>query len=359
MPTRKPEPLFLLIAVGVVAILGRFFAVDWRFVFLSESVLIVAWLLRNVFGAPRTKQEDRRSFDGRPADGEVPIVRISGIESVPNEEDPRVRTFARFETGPPTCSPRPSRRVSPLLGRIGLFQLFVGRDGGRWSDREVVEAYRSLERMGRWIEREARRFDALVNLEIAEVYFRAEDAEEEDVAIVVSNDAYETVMDEADADLKGIAAAGRAAKALGSRDLNELIEKTSSLRDFDTTVWFVHLMRAGRSSAITADHVSFACAGLALCYAREAAFSERLVGIPFVDPTTLAHEMLHLFGATDKYGTSLKRFPPGTVTRNDIMRLDETRLNRVRIDPLTASEVGWPSRVKTPAVDTRSAAGGV
>ena len=48
---------------------------------------------------------------------------------------------------------------------------------------------------------------------------------------------------------------------------------------------------------------------------------------------TVVHELLHLFGATDKYGRSLRDVPPGTVTSRDVMRLSETRLSRLRIDP--------------------------
>ncbi len=69
--------------------------------------------------------------------------------------------------------------------------------------------------------------------------------------------------------------------------------------------------------------------GLAICYAREASFPEPLAGPGRVDPTTVAHELLHLFGATDKYGVPLDNFPPGSVPRRDIMRLDEDRLDRL------------------------------
>ena len=56
---------------------------------------------------------------------------------------------------------------------------------------------------------------------------------------------------------------------------------------------------------------------------------------------TVAHEFLHLFGATDKYNVSLDAFPRGTVTDRDIMRLTSERLSRLRIDLGTATEVGW------------------
>ena len=51
--------------------------------------------------------------------------------------------------------------------------------------------------------------------------------------------------------------------------------------------------------------------------------------------------MLHLFGASDKYGVGLRSFAPKSVTSRDIMRLNHDQLARMTIDPLTASEVGW------------------
>ncbi len=80
---------------------------------------------------------------------------------------------------------------------------------------------------------------------------------------------------------------------------------------------------------------------LAVCYPRESSFPEPLTGSPRVDPVTVVHEMLHLFGATDKYGRSLRDFAPGSVSSREVMRLSETRLSRLRIDPSTAEEIGW------------------
>jgi hypothetical protein len=64
--------------------------------------------------------------------------------------------------------------------------------------------------------------------------------------------------------------------------------------------------------------------------------------LPRSDPVTYAHELLHLFGASDKYDvSSLQGFPAGSVTERDIMRTGRRRLDRLRIDPLTAEEIGW------------------
>jgi len=80
---------------------------------------------------------------------------------------------------------------------------------------------------------------------------------------------------------------------------------------------------------------------LAVCYARDENFPEPLDGPPFTDPVTIVHEVLHLFGASDKYGVPLRSFAPKSVTNREVMRLDENSLIRLRIDPLTAREIGW------------------
>ena len=51
--------------------------------------------------------------------------------------------------------------------------------------------------------------------------------------------------------------------------------------------------------------------------------------------------LLHLFGASDKYGYALKAYAPKSVTTRDVMRLSEGRLARLRIDSGTAAEIGW------------------
>ena len=81
----------------------------------------------------------------------------------------------------------------------------------------------------------------------------------------------------------------------------------------------------------------------------------RWTGPPFTDPVTIVHEVLHLFGASDKYGVPLRSFAPKSVTHREVMRLDEESLIRLRIDPLTAREIGWLRRPRmTPVVTPAS-----
>jgi hypothetical protein len=140
---------------------------------------------------------------------------------------------------------------------------------------------------------------------------------------------------------KALIGMSRAAAQLGFRDAADLVAAVNQRIDADAHVWLVHPLRAGRSLAVPLDHTELAGVSLAVCYAREASFPEPLTKPPYTDPATVAHELLHLFGATDKYGVPLRSFPAQTVTARDVMRLSQTSLSRLRIDPLTAEEIGW------------------
>src|SRR5947209_8748055 len=146
---------------------------------------------------------------------------------------------------------------------------------------------------------------------------------------------------EARAATKALIDTSRAASRLGFRDAVDWMAQVNPRIAADARVWLLHPRRAGRSLAVPLDQTELAGVSLAVCYAREANFPEPLAGAPFTDPVTIVHELLHLFGATDKYGVSLRRFPPRTVSSRDVMRLSEERLSRLRVDAMTAREIGW------------------
>jgi hypothetical protein len=131
------------------------------------------------------------------------------------------------------------------------------------------------------------------------------------------------------------------AASLGSRDAADLFARINARVAADVHVWLLHPRRAGRSFAVPIHQSPLAGVGLALCYARESSFPEVLDGTPYTDPVTVVHELLHLFGATDKYGVSLQSFPPHSVTSREVMLLYESSLSRLRVDPQTAAEIGW------------------
>ncbi len=121
----------------------------------------------------------------------------------------------------------------------------------------------------------------------------------------------------------------------------ELADRVGRRLRADSPVWLIHPRSAGRSFVVPESETGMIGVNLAICYARETEFPERLVGAPFPDPSTFAHELLHLFGASDKYGRPLSSFPKGSVTNRDIMRLEVETLSKLRIDPATAREIGW------------------
>jgi len=288
------------------------------------------------------------SFDRSPADGVIGITAAVGTIGVPNAVDPRFRRFGRFDgEASEAGGERPG--VRPLLGRVAVCSLFVGLDGVRWSDAEIARALASLEAAAAWIEREAIRWGAAVNVDLAEIYFEAEDEEvPAEVAIEVGPEGDATGLFERGATTAALASASRAVAGLGFNDAADWVERVGPRLRADTRLWILHPRRAGRSIAIPSDLDELGGLALAVCYPRYANFSEPLDGRPpGGDSATLVHEVLHLFGASDKYGFPIGSFPAGSVSSRDIMRLDRPKLARLRVDPLTAMEIGWGRR--TPA----------
>ena len=241
----------------------------------------------------------------------------------------------------------------PLLGRVALVSVFVGRDGRAWTDLEVSRCLEGLERVGLWIEREASRRDVPVNVSLVDTYFQVEDDVVDRVEVEFTPEGDDVGPMEANASTKAIAGASRAAALLGFRDVADLLGRINARVQADSRVWLFHLRRAGRSLAIPASECDVSGVGLAVCFAREASFPEPLAGAGRLDTTTVAHEMLHLFGASDKYGVSLRSFPAGSVSARDIMRLNHDSLFRMTIDPLTASEIGWGEPDRGSRVDEK------
>ena len=279
-----------------------------------------------------------------PTDGVVDVVSVSGMETFANPSDSRFHRYVGL-----TEDLLRSVELSPsnpaLLGRVVLISVFVGRDGGRWTDLQIARSHEALDRAGRWIEREAIRHEARVNVGLAEVYFEVEDDAADSVEIAFAPEGDDLGPMEANASTKALAGASRAAARLGFSDVVDLLARINPRIEADARVWLFHLWRSGRSLAIPAAESDVSGVGLAICYARESSFPEPLAGPGRVDPTTVAHELLHLFGASDKYGVPLRSFPSGSVTSRDVMRLDHDSLFRMTIDRLTASEIGWDGPV--------------
>ena len=106
-------------------------------VLLVEALAVLVATLARLTATP----EAVGPIDARPADGIVPLVGLPGVEATANEVDPSLRSFRRLA---PTSEPFRVRSTGirrPLLGRVGLFSVFVGRDGSDWSDQEVMSRH--------------------------------------------------------------------------------------------------------------------------------------------------------------------------------------------------------------------------
>jgi hypothetical protein len=275
-----------------------------------------------------------RAFDTRASDGRVDLARMDGVRGEANPVDPRFKRFREFETeiADPIERARSvaldGRRSPPLLGRVAIVSLFLGRDRRAWSDVEIAEAHCALERIGVWVEREAARWGAAVNIEIADTFFVFDD---EPAGVIEPVDVFSALL-----------VTTRAAAKLGLTDVIGMFRQVRARLVADEVVWLVHPRRAGWSFAVPREFSDWDGVCLSVCYPRWAMASEPLGRREArIEPDTVVHEILHLFGASDKYERPLRAFAPRMVTRRDVMRLSERRLARLQVDPRTALEIGW------------------
>jgi hypothetical protein len=306
------------------------------FVGLVVEFLVALWV-------PSVRRREPPA-DARPADGHVEIVPVVGVGAQPNAHDPRFGRFLVLEAAEDVAVARlASARDAPaLLGRVVIVPLFIGRDEHEWSEKEIARTLAALDKAGAWIEREAMRWGAAINLGLADtVFVVTDDQEPEEVEIAMVPEGDHEAPDVAHASARALAGFSRAAARLGFADAPDLTRRINRRIAADGHVWLLLPRAGGRSFAVPADLTDLPGVTLAVCYAREANFPEPLAGPPFADPITFVHEFLHLFGATDKYGVPPAVFPPKMVTERDVMCLNYESLSRLRIDPLTALEVGW------------------
>ena len=291
---------------------------------------------RRVSAVPRPR-------DPRPADGRVEVARMRDVETEANPSDPRFRKFVAAirpdaeRTSRPSSTFRDPRRSPDLLGRVVVVSLFLGRGGRDWTAGEIAEAHKALFRVGEWVEREAVRWNAPVNIELSDTYFVAGD-EVVDVGPVetvasmrTTNEAYEALL-----------ILTRMAARSGLSDIFDLVRETRKRLEADEVVWLIHPRCQGWSFAVPREDSELEGISLAVCYPKWSFQDEPLRSREArIASDTVAHELLHLFGATDKGGRSLSRYEFGSVTRHDVMRLSTPRLGSLRVDPATAREIGW------------------
>jgi hypothetical protein len=359
----------LVIAIGLTGGLRDRLPANVPIGLALAGVWLVAFLVLEVVRPRREKSGPAANVSGRddrPGEAEglppdqpdqrIDIVPLRDVVAEPNPEDGRYARFVAWSGDDPTCESAGSgpvavgtrsRRDPSLRGRVAVASFFIGRDGTKWTDREIAQAHRALERAGRWVEAEATRWQARVNIDVLGAYFAAEDPETTEVEIGYdgAGGGGEDALYEAHAVTSAIASASRAASCLSSPDFIEMATKVERRVDCDHLVWLLHPRRAGQSIAVPPSLTPIPGIHLAVCFARETKFSEPLgKGTPpFPDPVTYVHELLHLFGATDKYDRPLSAFDPADVSAHEVMALHVTALPRLRVDRLTAREIGWLS----------------
>ena len=198
---------------------------------IRPFAMILGWLATGLVGelvqAIRVLRERPEPVhrDPTPADGRVALAKVEGAKRHLNPGDLRFGRFLAWDE--PDAVHRGaaagSRGFPPLLGRVVVASFFLGRDGRRWDDDEIAIAHKAMIRAGEWIEAQAIRWGAAVNVELADTYVVADDpAVREEVEIAFVKEGDETVPDEVDAAVKGLAATGRAAATLGFRDAVDL-----------------------------------------------------------------------------------------------------------------------------------------
>lgn len=317
----------------------------------AVGVLVLASIATVVLAVEWLRRSGPAAWDARPP--RTPIDNPpSGIVGLPfeptaaNAASPRHARYAgpfRDEDRTPDRPGMPWRRTPcpPLRGRVVLVSLFVGADGRNWSDDEVARHLASLGRAARWMEEEAGRYGVEAGVGVADVYFAVDGETSEEVDILVAQSGGEVGLFEADMGVRAITLMSRAAASLGFRDAVDFVQEVGARLPGATVAWLLHLRLAGRSYAVPLDQTDLEGISLAFCHARQANFTEPLIRPPAPRAAVLAHEVLHLFGAQDKYGWPLSHFRPGAVTDFDVMRLESERLADLRVDPLTAGELGW------------------
>lgn len=264
--------------------------------------------------------------------------------SVANQACPRYRRFVALAEGVAPSNDADVKPARALAGHVALVSFFVDRPGSSWSEPEICDIFGAVEVCADWLTQQASRYNTALTMRSDSLYYHATDPREEVVPIAFQSVAGQMVPVEAVNAASALAAPTYWVHRLGFADIVRFMGHVQRSVDADSWVVFFHPREAGRSFAVPAHRSLHRCVELAVCYPQYAILRSGVHGPFRQDPAVYAHELLHLFGATDKYDvTSLEVFPSGSVTERDIMRSGSRRLQRMRIDPLTAAEIGWPT----------------
>ncbi len=337
---------------------------EWLALIGAGLVALVVELARFSLRVRRAARGDQTRRIGRASQADDYPDGVARVALEPKEPNFRDGRFARY-SGPyrrdEEAEPGPAlpwgKIASPALqGRVVLVSMFIGSDGRSWTDSEIARWTTSIEWVARWMRREADRYGANVAVGVADTYFSVEGDRTPDTEIGYAWEGAGLGLFEMNSVTRSLTLMSRAAAQLGFHDSVDFVREVGAKLDGAIPVWLLHLRRAGRSFAVPLDLTELDGVSLAFCYAESRNFSDSIVRSPIPDAAMIAHEVLHLFGASDKYGVPLHSFRPGLVTSRDIMRMGASRLERLRVDPLTARELGWgrAGSISTPEAPAES-----
>ncbi len=247
---------------------------------------------------------------------------------------------------------------SPILkGRLKLATFLLGRDGRDWTDAEIAAVIQATQSAADWLAGEADQWEIPLTIEIQkELVIGTNDAPRSPGELVMAMDEFDSSLEDFEESAAVVRAASGVAAELGFRDLPTLVACLNDpLADDVAVVWMIHSLSQGQSHYLDATETEVPGLRLAVCYVHEELPDAPWRGPIFADRVTIAHELLHAFGATDKYQASTTRYPRGAVSEWEVMLLHHKALGRLRVDPLTAREIGWHPQGPLPsAVEKRN-----
>jgi hypothetical protein len=277
---------------------------------MSPAALVLAAAASALILASLAFALARRSARARVATGTMPGYRI---ESVPGLDALAAIAGPDRPVDRPHSPPEPAE--SRLLGRVVMASVFLGRDGRAWQPEEIRSVIRALERAVTWLVSEADAWGASVRFEILrEVAIGTDASPRRPHALEYGLQENESTLFDAEESSELLRAASVVAARLGFRDFPTLAAVIAARLGADHVVWFLHNLSQGQSHYLDPAHTGVPGLRVAACYAREDEPATHWAGPVFADPATYVHELLHAFGATDKYGGSTRRYPRGEVS---------------------------------------------
>ncbi len=314
---------------------------------LTLTLVAGIWFTRRLMAGNRTSLDElRRRYAA--ADGVVGRITVRGAIGEPITTVPEFQRFHTWDSEAelePEDSTNHAELPPGLFGQVALVPIFLGVEAQRWHDRDLARILKTVIAASEWIEAQAIARQIPVNLDLSRTVFVWDETVAAD-----RSDAMRAWGVEPDGSLhefpEGVDRTLEHLRlALKGEGLGDPVAFAARLRNrinADVVLLVLVPDRLGRSYAMV-DRPPLAIRGVSyiVCYPGYAPLEDTRRGPVNLERATVAHEILHAFGAEDKYDRSLDDFPPGLVDRSEIMRMDSTRLKDLRIGPLTAMEIGW------------------